>query len=283
MTGGTFQQVWMVTGAGRGLGRAYVEAALAAGDRVVATARNTGALPDLLATHPDRLCVLPLDVSDHVAVQEAVARAVDAFGHLDVVVNNAGYGVVGAVEEMDAREARALMETNFFGALSVTRDVLPHFRARRSGHVVQMSSVGGVGTMPFLGLYNASKWALDAFSEALAAEVAGFGIRVTIVEAGGFATDWARTSMRFARPLADYDEARAAALGSAVVPWDTTQPADPSEAHPAEAAAALLAHVKRRDGPLRLLLGADAPVHVRMALERRRDDYRMDPRFTWPE
>ncbi|ABS25094.1 short-chain dehydrogenase/reductase SDR [Anaeromyxobacter sp. Fw109-5] len=275
-------RVWFVTGAARGLGRAFAAAALEAGDAVVATARRAEALADLAGPHAERALVLPLDVTDRAAVFAAVARAVQAFGHLDVVVNNAGYGLVGATEEIGEAEARAQLDTNLFGALWVTQAVLPHLRGRGSGHIVQISSVGGVGSMATFGLYNAGKWALEGFSEALAAEVAPFGIRVTIAELGGFATDWAWASMRFATPAPAYDPLRASLFGSPRVPWDMSQQAADTSADPASAARALLAHVDRADGPLRLLIGEDAPGHVRAALERRRDDYRRDERFEWP-
>ncbi|WP_437631710.1 SDR family NAD(P)-dependent oxidoreductase [Sorangium sp. So ce854] len=276
------ERVWLITGASRGLGRAFARAALEAGDRVVATARRPDALDELVAAHPERAVALPLDVTDRSAVFTAVERANAAFGQLDVVVNNAGYGLLGAVEEITEAEARAQLETNVFGALWVTQAALPFLRARRSGHIVQISSTGGVGSMPTFGLYNASKWALEGFSEALAAEVAPFGIRVTIAELGGFATDWSWSSMRFAAPLPAYDGLRESLFGSARVPWDMSQQASDTSADPAVAASALVAHVRRDDGPLRLLIGDDAPEHVRMALERRRDDYRRDERFEWP-
>ncbi|KYF52791.1 short-chain dehydrogenase [Sorangium cellulosum] len=276
------ERVWLITGASRGLGRAFARAALEAGDRVVATARRPDALDELVAAHPERAVALPLDVTDRSAVFTAVERANAAFGQLDVVVNNAGHGLLGAVEEITEAEARAQLETNVFGALWVTQAALPFLRARRSGHIVQISSTGGVGSMPTFGLYNASKWALEGFSEALAAEVAPFGIRVTIAELGGFATDWSWSSMRFAAPLPAYDGLRESLFGSARVPWDMSQQASDTSADPAVAASALVAHVRRDDGPLRLLIGDDAPAHVRMALERRRDDYRRDERFEWP-
>lgn len=276
-------RVWFVTGAGRGLGRAFVEGALAAGERVVATLRRPEMLQDLVETHPESLRALRLDVRDRSAVLAVVEQARAAFGRLDVVINNAGYGLVGAVEEVTEAEAREQMETNFFGALWVTQAVLPVLRAQRSGHIVQISSVGGVGTMPAFGLYNASKWALEAFSEALAAEVADLGIRVTIAELGGFATDWAWSSMRFAPGLPAYDPLRERTFGTAKLPWDMSQKATDTSADPREAAAALMKHLATETAaPLRLLVGADAPEHVSMALARRRDDYRKDPGFTWP-
>jgi NAD(P)-dependent dehydrogenase (short-subunit alcohol dehydrogenase family) len=304
------RRVWLITGAGRGLGRAFVVAALSAGDLVVATVRRRNVLNDLQAVHPGALRVLELDVRDRAAVRETIAAAIDCFGRLDVVVNNAGRGLVGAAEEVAEDEVREQFDTNVLGAIWVTQAVLPHFRARGGGHVVQVSTVGGVGSMPMLGMYNASKWALEGFSEALAAEVAGFGVRVTIAELGGFATDWAGSSMRFAAPVAAYDDLRESLFGTTVVPWPAAQPAGeeeaprghdaasatetvgatdgavveaaPTEPDPSVAARALLEHVDAAEGPLRLLVGDDAPVQVQTVFERRRDDYGRDPRFTWP-
>jgi NAD(P)-dependent dehydrogenase (short-subunit alcohol dehydrogenase family) len=285
------QRVWFVTGAGRGLGRAFTTAALEAGDRVIGTARRPDALADLVGRYPASLAVLPLDVRDPAAVAATVDRAIERFGHLDVVVNNAGYGLVGAIEEVSEAEAREIIDTDLLGALWVTRAVVPHMRERGTGHIVQISTVGGVGSMPTLGLYNAAKWALEGFSEALAAEMAGFGVRVTIAELGGFATDWGGSSMRFATPIAAYDELRTSLYGTPAVPWEEAAASEstagardepPAEPGPEVAAAAVLAHVDRPDGPLRLLVGDDAPGHVALALAARRDDYGRDHRFTWP-
>jgi NAD(P)-dependent dehydrogenase (short-subunit alcohol dehydrogenase family) len=295
------EAVWLVTGAGRGLGRALVEAVLDGGDRVVAGVRRTDALVELVERHGDRLLVVRHDVRDRSEAFAAVAAAVERFGRLDVVVNNAGYGLVGTIEEVSAAEAEDIVATDLFGALWTTQAALPQLRAQGRGHIVQISTVGAVGTMPSLGLYNAAKWGLEGFSEALAAEVAGFGIRVTIAEVGGVDTDWAGPSMRFASPIGAYDELRTALFGTAEVPWPAASGADAvpevsgdpepdaaaaeddgAGATPAEAAAAIVAHVRAADGPLRLLVGEDAPVHVAAALALRRDDYARDGRFTWP-
>ncbi len=250
---------------------------------MVATAREPGQLDAWVASHPGRCIALPLDVTRRDAVFSAVERAISAFGQLDVIVNNAGYGLVGAIEELSEPEVRAQLETNFFGALWGTQAVLPHLRARRTGHLVQISSVGGVGSMATFGAYNASKWALEGFSEALAAEVAPFGIRVTIVEPGGFATDWSWGSMRFSTALPAYDGLRESIFGIPRLPWDLSQQSQDTSAPPEVAAKALLAHVNAPTGPLCLLLGDDAPLQVRTVMERRRDDYLRDPRFTWTE
>lgn len=281
-------RVWFVTGAGRGLGRAFAEAAVARGDRVVGTVRRAGALDDLVSRHPGAVVELRLDVRDRDAVRRAVDRAAEAYGRLDVVVNNAGYGIVGAVEEWSRDDVVDHLGTNLLGPMWVTQAAIPHLRAAGGGDVVQISTTGGVGSMPTFGLYNAGKWGLEGFSEALAPEVAPFGIRVTIAELGGFATDWAGASMRFAAPMPAYGPLRESLFGTAEVPWPQTEgsAADeaPSDAPPSDAARALLAHLDRptRERPLRLLIGDDAPEHVALALGARRDDYGRDARFRWP-
>ena len=277
------RRVWFITGAGRGLGRAFARAALDEGDLVVATLRRPELLDDLRAEHTETLHVLQLDVRDRTAALATVNKAWALFGGLDVVVNNAGYGLVGAVEELSEAEARDEMETNFFGALWVTQAVVPHMRKQRSGHIVQVSTVGAVGTMPMFGLYNASKWALEGFSEALASELAEFGVRVTLAQLGSFATEWAWSSMRFAENSPAYRALRERLFGTADIPWDLGEKAGDTSADPASAAQALIAHVKRESpGPLRLLVGDDAPEQVRAALAARRDDYRKNSVFTWP-
>jgi NAD(P)-dependent dehydrogenase (short-subunit alcohol dehydrogenase family) len=277
-------RTWFITGAGRGLGRAFTEAALAAGDRVAATARRPEALDPLAGEYPDRLWVIELDVRDRGAVFAAVDQAVRSAGRLDVVVNNAGYGLVGAAEEVTETEARAHLDTNLFGPLWVCQAVLPRLREQGGGHIVQISSTGGVGAMPLFGLYNAGKWALEGLSEALAAELAGTGVRVTIAEPGSFATEWAGSSMRFADPLPAYDGVRTSLFGAPTVPWELPESGDApvDGGDPREAAAALLDFVKRGDERRRLLIGEDAREHVAMALDRRREDYELDPRFRWP-
>jgi NAD(P)-dependent dehydrogenase (short-subunit alcohol dehydrogenase family) len=239
-------KIWFVTGSSRGFGRQFVEAALQRGDRVAATARSTDSLSDLVGAHGDAILALSLDVTDKAAVERAVKRAHEHFGRLDIVVNNAGYGLFGAVEETAQQQVRDQMETNFFGALWVTQAALPLLRAQGSGHIVQISSVGGVTAFPNLGVYNASKWALEALSEALAQEVAAFGIKVTLVEPGGFATDWGGSSAVFAEPLPVYDGLRAAIAAY----WRDVKPGDP-----AATGAALLKIVDAENPPLRVFFG----------------------------
>src|SRR4051794_41276353 len=201
-------KTWFITGASRGLGREWTIAALDRGDSVAATARDTATLDDLVKRFGDRILPLRLDVTDRGADFAAVRRAHEHFGRLDVVVNNAGYGQFGMVEEITEQEARAQFETNLFGVLWVTQAALPFLRAQRSGHILQVSSIGGISAMANIGIYNASKWALEGLSQALAQEVADFGIKVTIIEPGGYATDWHGSSAQHAPPHPPHDEAR---------------------------------------------------------------------------
>ena len=199
-------KIWLITGTSSGFGRSFAEAALQRGDKVVATARKPEVLDDLTERHGDAVRALTLDVTDRAEVASVVEQAIDAFGRLDVVVNNAGYGLQGAIEEVSEQEARDQMETNVFGLLWVTQAVLPQMRAQGSGHIINLSSIGGIAAFPGLGIYNASKWAVEALGESLAAEVAGFGIKVTNVEPSGFRTKWNNASMANATPMADYDK-----------------------------------------------------------------------------
>jgi NAD(P)-dependent dehydrogenase (short-subunit alcohol dehydrogenase family) len=245
-------KIWFVTGSSRGFGRQFVQAALERGDRVAATARNTDSLADMVAAHGEAVLPLKLDVTDKAAAFEAVEQAHEHFGRLDVIVNNAGHGLFGAVEELTEQQVRGQMETNFYGALWVTQAALPLLRAQGSGHIVQISTVGGVVSFPNLGGYNASKWALEGLTEALAQEVAGFGIKVTLVEPGGFETDWAGSSATFAERLPAYDDLRAAVAAA----WGDVKSGDPAAAGPA-----LLEIVDADNPPLRVFFGT-APLHL---------------------
>ena len=203
-------KTWFITGPSRGFGREWAAAALRRGDRVAATARDPRTLDDLAQEHGDALLPIALDVTDREAVFEAVRNAHEHFGQLDVVVNNAGYGQFGMVEELSEQEARDQIETNLFGALWVTQAALPFLREQGSGHFLQVSSIGGISAFQGIGIYHASKWALEGISQSLAQEVQGFGIHVTLIEPGGFSTDWAGSSARHAEPLDAYREAREA-------------------------------------------------------------------------
>jgi NAD(P)-dependent dehydrogenase (short-subunit alcohol dehydrogenase family) len=201
------EKVWFITGTSRGFGREWAIAALDRGDKVAATARDIATLSDLTEKFGDALLPIQLDVTDRDADFAAVKQAHDHFGRLDVVVNNAGYGHFGFIEELTEQEARDQIETNVFGALWVTQAALPYLREQRSGHVIQVSSIGGITAFQNVGIYHASKWALEGFSQALAQEVESFGIRVTLIEPGGFSTDWAGSSSKRSEPLPAYQEA----------------------------------------------------------------------------
>jgi len=188
--------VWFITGASRGFGRLWAQAALERGDQVAATARDIASLDGLVEQFGDSVLPIQLDVTDRTAAFAAVAAAHERFGRLDIVVNNAGYGHFGFIEELSEDEIRAQLETNVFGALWVTQAVLPYLRAQGSGHILQVSSIGGITAFPMVGAYHASKWALEGFSQALAQEVAPFGIKVTLIEPGPFGTDWSGSSAR---------------------------------------------------------------------------------------
>ncbi|WP_030488822.1 SDR family oxidoreductase [Micromonospora chokoriensis] len=239
-------RTWFITGASRGLGRAFVDAALDRGDRVVAAAR-TIAQDDFDERHSDRLLALTLDVTDRAAVIAAVDTAVEHFGRLDIVVNNAGTLSMGMVEEFTEAEARSQFEVNLFGALWVSQAVLPHLRAQRSGHIVQVSSIAALGGYPSTGLYSASKFALEGMSEALAMEAAAFDIKLSIVQPGGYWTDL-YTSVRATTPMDAYAPLRAELERQ----WSEGS----IDSEPRLAAEALLHLVDSDDPPLRLLLGS---------------------------
>jgi NAD(P)-dependent dehydrogenase (short-subunit alcohol dehydrogenase family) len=247
-------KVWFITGASRGFGREWAVAALERGDSVAATARDTATLQDLAERYGDRVLPIRLDVDDRAADVAAVQQAHERFGRLDVVVNNAGYGQFGMIEEISEQEARAQFETNLFGALWVTQAALPFLRAQGSGHIVQVSSIGGISAFPNIGIYNASKWALEAFSQALAQEVADFGIRVTIVEPGGYSTDWGGASARHAAPDPAYDEYREKAA-------EQRRQRVASPGDPVATREAILQVVDAENPPLRIFFG-DGPLGI---------------------
>src|SRR6202035_966762 len=198
-------KTWFITGTSRGFGREWAIAALDRGDEVAATARDIAGLDDLVAKYGKAILPIRLDVTDRDADFAAVKLAHDYFGRLDVIVNNAGYGQFGMVEEISAAEIRAQLETNLLGALRVTQAVLPHLRDQRHGHIVQVSSIGGISAFMNTGAYHASKWALEGLSQSLAQEVAGFGVKVTLIEPSGYSTDWAGSSARHGASLPAYE------------------------------------------------------------------------------
>jgi NAD(P)-dependent dehydrogenase (short-subunit alcohol dehydrogenase family) len=250
-------KVWFITGTSRGFGREWAIAALERGDKVAGTARDTATLADLVEKYGDALLPIRLDVTDRAADFAAVKAAHDHFGRLDIVVNNAGYGHFGFIEELTEQEARDQLETNVFGALWVTQAALPYLRAQRSGHIVQVSSIGGITAFQNVGIYHASKWALEGFSQALAQEVAPFGIHVTLIEPGGFDTDWAGPSSKRSTPLPDYKEVHEEAERARAT--RVSKPGDPSAS-----AAAILKVVDAQSPPLRVFFG-EAPLQLAKA------------------
>lgn len=205
-------KTWFITGTSRGFGREWALAALDRGDQVAATARDISSLDDLVTKYGRAIMPIRLDVTDRDAAFAAVKQARDRFGRLDVVVNNAGYGQFGMVEEISEAEIRAQLEANLLGALWVTQAALPHLREQGSGHILQVSSIGGISAFLNTGAYHASKWALEGLSQSLAQELAGFGIKITLIEPSGYATDWAGSSARHATPLPAYDAVREQAV-----------------------------------------------------------------------
>ena len=247
-------KTWFITGASRGFGREWAIAALDRGDRVAATARDTSSLKDLVEQYGDAILPLQLDVTDRDADFAAVARAQQHFGRLDVVVNNAGYGQFGMVEELSEQDLRDQLETNLFGAVWITQAALPFLREQGSGHIVQVSSIGGISAFRDVGAYHASKWALEGISQALSLEVASFGISVTLIEPGGFATDWGGSSARHADELDAYRGVREESTKSR-----SSRGAKPGD--PAATRAAILQVVDADEPPLRIFFG-DGPLGI---------------------
>jgi NAD(P)-dependent dehydrogenase (short-subunit alcohol dehydrogenase family) len=246
----TTGRTWLITAASRGLGRAFAEAALGAGDTVVATARAPAALDDLVTAHPGRAFALELDVTDRARAVAVADEAAELLGRLDVVVNCAGYGLHVPVEEASEQQARAQLETNFFGALWVAQAVMPHLRRAGAGRLIQISSAAGGVAFPLVGLYCASKYALEGLTESLALEAAPFGVRVTIVQPSDFRTGFREACRRAIDPDSPYAKAFPDAVASLAVPTSEHEAGDPRRA-----AEALLELVEMPEPPLRLLLG----------------------------
>lgn len=250
---------WLITGVSSGFGLELAQAALARGDTVAGTLRQRAQAAAFESLAPGRAHAVLLDVTHAETIGPAVQQALQRAGRIDVLVNNAGYGLFGAVEETSDAEARHIMETNFFGALAVTRALLPQLREQRSGHIFNIASVAGVIGFPGCGLYAASKFALEGMSEALAAELAPFNVRVTIVEPGGFRTNFAGGSMRQTGSVLDaYAQTAAGKARHSISRYHGHQPGDP-----AKAAQAILTALQAQQPPLRLVLGADAVQMVR--------------------
>lgn len=256
-------RTWLITGSSRGLGRVLAEAALEEGERVVATARDPRRLDDLVARFPERARAVALDVTDRAQADAAVRAAVDAFGRIDVLVNNAGYANIGAIEDLSDDDFRAQIETNLWGVINVTRAALPQLRAQGAGHVIQIGSSGGRVTAPGAGPYQTAKWAVEGFSGVLAKEVAPLGITVTVIEPGGMRTDWAGASMTIHAVSEPYRQT----VG--VMGDHLEGAADAFRSDPAKAAQAIIAISREPQPPLQLLLGSDAYTLVRAADEAR--------------
>jgi NADP-dependent 3-hydroxy acid dehydrogenase YdfG len=257
------QRVWFITGASTGFGRLLAEETLRAGHRVIATARKPEQIANLGDHYADRCLILPLDVTNQAQIDSAAARAIAKFGRIDVLVNNAGYGVAGAIEEVSEAEFMPMYETNVFGLLRVTRAFLPQFRKQRSGHILNLSSIGGLLSSPGLGYYSSTKFAVESISESLAGELAPLGIKVTIIEPGPFRTDFlGRSGVLAEKRIADYDNT-AGNMRKYFADNDGKQPGDPLRA-----VHAMMQVVDSPEPPLRLLLGKSALQRLRAKLEK---------------
>lgn len=256
--------VWLITGSARGLGRSIAEAVLAHGDQLVATARNPQLLSDLIERYGANARAAALDVKNPTQARDAVKLAVETFGRLDVVVNNAGYANMVAIEEATEDEFRDQLETDLWGVIHVTRAALPVLRKQRSGHIVQISSIGGRIGVPGLGAYQAAKWGIEGFSEVLAKEVNPLGIKVLIVEPGGMPTDWAASSMHITEPGEDYQ----ASVGQFLRTTAKSLSSEGSRygSDPARVAQVILRIIDEPNPPLRLLVGSDA-VQIALATD----------------
>ncbi|MDI1333586.1 oxidoreductase [Pseudomonas sp.] len=251
-TSHTFKRVWLITGASRGIGARIAAAALANGDAVVATARDASSVTQRFGTQPALLAV-SLDVTNEAQGIAVAKAAIEHFGRIDVLVNNAGFGLLGAVEEASADEVRRVYETNVFGLLNITRAVLPYMRAARSGHVINLSSVGGYASGPGFGVYCSTKFAVEGLSEALHAELAPVGVKVTVVEPGYFRTEFLEGNSLVESPstIADYDST-AGEVRKIAKAVTLNQPGDPDKL-----AQAMIILVEAKKAPLRLPLGSD--------------------------
>lgn len=250
-------KVWFITGSSRGLGRSLTEAVLATGDKVAATARNTDSLKELQDKYPGQVYTVKLEVTDYPAVHKAIADVVGHFGKIDVLVNNAGFGITGAVEAYTDEQVRSQLETNLYAPIEITRAVLPYMRKQRSGRILQISSIGGRVGSGGVSIYQAAKFGLSGFSEGLAVEVAPLGIKITSVEPGGFRTDWAGDSMTYAPHIPGYEttvDTRIAAFKSG-----SFKPIG----DPDKAAKVMIDIVNNPEPPLHLLLGTEAVAIVK--------------------
>ena len=261
------QKVWFITGASSGFGRALAEVALERGDRVVATARNISTIADMVVRWPSGAHVAELDVTKPDQIAKVIQESMDVFGRIDVLVNNAGYGLLGAVEECSEAQIRSNFEVNFFGALNVIRCVLPHFRAQKSGHVLNVSAAAAIANYPGFGIYGASKCALEGLSESLAAEGRAFGVKVTIVEPGPFRTDFISRSLDTVPSTLTEYEGSVGKFGKLIASMDGKQPGDPTKA-----AQVMCEAVDSDRPPVRLVLGKYAIDKTRRMLAQRENE-----------
>jgi NAD(P)-dependent dehydrogenase (short-subunit alcohol dehydrogenase family) len=259
-------KVWFITGSSRGLGRSLTEAVLAAGYKVAATARNPEALKELVEKYPDSIFPVKLDVTDKAQIVAAVESTIDKLGRIDVLVNNAGFGIMGASEGYSDKQVRSQLETNLYAPIEVTRAILPYMRKQRSGRILQISSVGGRVGNPGLTIYQAAKFGLGGYTEALAKEVAPLGIFVTSVEPGGFRTDWAGDSMSYAPHVDGYEET----VGKRIALFSSDQFVPMGD--PAKAAKVMLDLSENPAPPVHLVLGSEAVHLIKQAENNRRDE-----------
>ncbi|MEY4279611.1 MAG: hypothetical protein RL377_1615 [Bacteroidota bacterium] len=266
-------KVWFITGCSTGFGRFLAIEALKKGYKVVVTARNTNDVQDIVAAYPDNSIVVKLDVTDVASIKSSVASAIEKFGQIDVLVNNAGIGYFGAIEESEEAEVRRMFEINVFGLAHMTQAVLPIMRKQRSGHILNIASIGGLRSFPGVGFYNATKYAVDGLSEALSKEVAPLGIKVTIVAPSGFRTDWAGRSANDSKIVIEDYATTAGKNKGDIRGYSGNQPGDP-----VRAAKAMIQVVETENPPLRLLLGVAALKGARLKLDELKQDF-----DTWAE
>lgn len=256
------KKVWFITGSNSGFGRSLTEAVLAKGDKVVATTRHPEEIEDLVKQYPDTVKAVPLDITKAEEISNAIDTALSTFGQVDVLVNNAGFGTLGAVEEIEDEQVRNQFEVNCFGTLNLTKAFLPHFRQRKSGHILNVSSVGGFTSFPGTGIYSATKFAIEGYSEALAKEITPLGIKLILVEPGAFRTEFAGDSLATPdNPIDDYEET-AHKFVKQQAEMSGQQPGDPDKA-----AQAMIKVVESDNPPMRLVLGEDALKATRQKIE----------------
>lgn len=259
-------KVWLVTGCSTGLGRNLVEEILKKGDKAIATARKVETIQDLVREYPGQVIAMSLDVTKKDQINLALKKGLEAFGRIDVLVNNAGYGIIGALEEVESSEVARIFDTNVFGLIEMTKAILPQMRQQKSGHILNISSVAGFSATPGFGIYNATKFAVEGLSEALAGEVASFGIKVTIIEPGPFRTDFANRSLAVSKAMPAYDEAMKATR-LYIKNADGNQAGDP-----VRAAKAMIAIVNDAHPPVRIPFGKIALERINLKMKNFSED-----------